>query len=293
MQPKTGTQAMTSHAARIGNAEVSSASASDVPFVEAKGVSVGFATGTWLRPQYQTVLCNIDLVIRKGRFVTLLGPSGCGKSTLLKTLGGLLPPGAGCVTINGQPVQHALADRQIGLVFQDAALLPWKSALANAAFLCGLVREKWTSDAARTRGREMLALVGLADSEAKYPHQLSGGMRQRVSICRALLHEPELLLMDEPFGALDALTRERMSADLLEIHQSSGVSVLFITHSIPEAVLLSDRVVVMTSRPGRIAEIIDIDLPRPRTPALESTPEFAGHVAHVRELFVREGVLAR
>ncbi|MCC6778272.1 MAG: ATP-binding cassette domain-containing protein, partial [Hyphomicrobiales bacterium] len=174
------------------------------PLIQANSVSICFTVGSWLRPQHQTVLSDIDLAIGRGQFVTLLGPSGCGKSTLLKVLGGLLTPTRGRITINNRPVQHALAERQIGLVFQDAALLPWKPALANAAFLCRLVRERWTAEAADARAREMLALVGLADSEGKYPHQLSGGMRQRVSIARALALEPEILLMDEPFGALDA-----------------------------------------------------------------------------------------
>lgn len=286
MQPKTGTQAMTSRAARIDKATVSAASASDVPLVEARGVSVGFTTGSWLRPQYQTVLCNIDLVIRKGRFVTLLGPSGCGKSTLLKALGGLLAPSAGKVTINNQPVQRALAERQIGLVFQDAALLPWKSTLANAAFLCRLVREKWTADAAQTRAREMLALVGLADSEAKYPHQLSGGMRQRVSIARALALEPEILLMDEPFGALDAITRDQLNFTLLRIWSQTRKTIVFVTHSIPEALLLSDEIHVMSTKPGRIIESLDVDLPRPRSIETSEETRFKVYERRLRALLV-------
>ncbi len=227
--------------------------------------------------------------IARGEFVSVVGPSGCGKSTLLTMVAGLVQASSGKIEIDGEPVDGA--HPRLGVVFQRDALLEWRTVLRNV-MLQSEVRGL-NGDKHRARAAELLRLAGLEGFDDRYPYELSGGMRQRVSICRALLHEPELLLMDEPFGALDALTRERMSADLLEIHQSSGVSVLFITHSIPEAVLLSDRVVVMTSRPGRIAEIIDIDLPRPRTPALESAPEFAGHVAHVRELFVREGVLTR
>jgi NitT/TauT family transport system ATP-binding protein len=257
-----------------------------VPFVEAKGVSVGFTTGSWFRPQYQTVLSNIDLVIRKGRFVTLLGPSGCGKTTLLKTLGGLLAPTTGKVTINGQPVQRALAERQIGLVFQDAALLPWKPTLANAAFLCRLVREKWTPDAAEARAREMLALVGLAGSEGKYPHQLSGGMRQRVSIARALALKPEILLMDEPFGALDAITRDQLNFTLLSIWSKTRKTVVFVTHSIAEALLLSDEIHVMGIKPGRIIESFEVDLPRPRTIETLEEARFKAYERRLRALLV-------
>ena len=277
---------MTSRAAALQGAPVSPAIQGGVPLVEAKGVSLGFATGSWLRPQYQTVLSNIDLVIRKGRFVTLLGPSGCGKSTLLKTLGGLLAPTTGKVTINGQPVQRALVERQIGLVFQDAALLPWKTTLANAAFLCRLVREKWTPDAAEVRAHEMLALVGLTGSEDKYPHQLSGGMRQRVSIARALALEPEILLMDEPFGALDAITRDQLNFTLLRIWSQTRKTVVFVTHSISEALLLSDEIHVMSIKPGRIIESIDVDLPRPRSIETLEEAQFKAYERRLRALLV-------
>ena len=227
--------------------------------------------------------------VEKGEFVSVVGPSGCGKSTLLTMVAGLVRPSAGVIEIDGEPVDGA--HPRLGVVFQRDALLEWRTVIRNVM----LQVEVRGLDAAehRSRATELLSLAGLEGFDDRYPYELSGGMRQRVSICRALVHEPELLLMDEPFGALDALTRERMSTDLLRIHQHSGVSVLFITHSIPEAVLLSDRIVVMTARPVRIAEVLPIDLPRPRTADLEQEPEFTAYVAHVRELFVREGVLAR
>jgi NitT/TauT family transport system ATP-binding protein len=258
----------------------------DAPFVHARDLTVGFVTGSWFRTRYQEVLSGIHLSIKKGRFVTLLGPSGCGKSTLLKTVGGLVVPTHGTVTINSMPVNRALAERQIGLVFQDATLLPWKTSLANAAFLCRLVREKWTPASAEARGRAMLALVGLAGSEGKYPHQLSGGMRQRVSIARALALDPEILLMDEPFGALDAITREQLNFTLLDIWSKAKKTVLFVTHSIPEALLLSDEIHVMGVRPGRIVESIEVALPRPRSMETLEEPLFKAYERELRALLV-------
>jgi NitT/TauT family transport system ATP-binding protein len=202
---------------------------------------------------------------------------------------GLVKPSAGTIAIHGERVDGA--HPSLGVVFQRDALLEWRTVLRNVMLqveVRGLNPREH-----RERAAELLRLAGLEGFDDRYPYELSGGMRQRVSICRALIHEPDLLLMDEPFGALDALTRERMSADLLRIHQHSQVSVLFITHSIPEAVLLSDRVIVMTDRPGRVADVLNINLPRPRTPAMEATPEFAAYVGQVRERFVREGVLTQ
>ncbi len=259
---------------------------SDFPLIEASNVTVGFTTGSWLRPVYQEVLSNVSLAVRKGRFVTLLGPSGCGKSTLLKTLGGLVAPSGGSVTINSQPVSHALEDHEIGLVFQDAALLPWKSSLANAAFLCQLVRDKHTSRSALQRGREMLSLVGLSGSENKLPNQLSGGMRQRVSIARALALDPEILLMDEPFGALDAITRDQLNFALLDIWSQTQKTVIFVTHSISEALLLSDEIHVMGVKPGRIIESIEVDLPRPRTMETLEEARFKSYERELRKLLM-------
>lgn len=259
---------------------------SDMPLVEAAGLTVGFMTGSWLKPRYQEVLSAIDLTIHRGQFVTLLGPSGCGKSTLLKTLGGLVPPTGGTVTINGRPVANALAERQIGLVFQDATLLPWKTTLQNASFLCRMVREKWTANEAVARGREMLALVGLSASENKFPHQLSGGMRQRVSIARALALDPDILLMDEPFGALDAITRDQLNFALLDIWSKTRKTVIFVTHSISEALLLSDVIHVMGVRPGRIIETINLDLPRPRTLETSEETRFKTYERELRALLL-------
>jgi NitT/TauT family transport system ATP-binding protein len=262
------------------------AQGADVALIQASGIHVEFTTGSWFRPHHQIVLSNIDLTINRGRFVTLLGPSGCGKSTLLKTIGGLLAPTSGTASISGQPVSRALAERQIGLVFQDAALLPWKTTLANASFLCQMVREKWTPEAAQARGREMLALVGLAGSEDKYPHQLSGGMRQRVSIARALALDPEILLMDEPFGALDAITRDQLNFTLLDIWSKTRKTIVFVTHSISEALLLSDQIHVLGVKPGRIIESIDVDLARPRTLETLEEPRFKNYERKLRSLLV-------
>jgi NitT/TauT family transport system ATP-binding protein len=226
--------------------------------------------------------------LARGEFVSVLGPSGCGKSTLLAIVAGLVKPSAGRVEIHGQAVDGA--HPQLGIVFQRDALLEWRTVLRNVMLQVEVRRLDPASY--RDRAKELLRLAGLEGFDDRYPYELSGGMRQRVSICRALVHEPELLLMDEPFGALDALTRERMSADLARIHEHSRTSVLFVTHSIPEAVLLSDRVVVMTARPGRVAQVIDVDLPRPRNVTVEQEPAFSAHVAYLRGLFVDQGVLA-
>jgi len=264
----------------------SPASGNASALLEANDLAVGFTSGSWLRPRYQTVLAGVDVRIGKGRFVTLLGPSGCGKSTLLKALGGLLVPERGAVFVAGRPVAEALAERQIGLVFQDAALLPWKRTLANAAFLCRLVRERWSRAQAEARARTMLELVGLRGSDDKYPHQLSGGMRQRVSIARALALDPEILLMDEPFGALDAITRDQLNLTLLDVWAKTRKTVVFVTHSIPEALLLSDEIHVMGVNPGRIIETLAIDLPRPRTLETLEEPRFKVFERRLRALLV-------
>jgi NitT/TauT family transport system ATP-binding protein len=260
--------------------------AQDAAWLDAKGIGVGFTTGSLLYPRYQLVLADISLTIGKGQFVTLLGPSGCGKSTLLKALSGLLKLNSGTVTVGGKPVAQALADRQIGLVFQDSALLPWKDALANAAFLCRLVRNKWSVSEAKDRGRDMLSLVGLAASESKYPHQLSGGMKQRVSIARALALDPEILLMDEPFGALDAITRDQLNFTLLDIWSKTRKTVVFVTHSISEALLLSDTIHVMGVNPGRIVDSISVELPRPRSLQTLELDGFKSYERHLRELLL-------
>jgi NitT/TauT family transport system ATP-binding protein len=220
-------------------------------------------------------------------FVSILGPSGCGKSTLLMMIAGLVPLSSGRIEINGKQVVGVNPD--LGIVFQRDALLDWRTVLRNVMLPVEIRR--LNRKLYRERARELLDLTGLEGFEDRYPYELSGGMRQRVAICRALVHSPSLLLMDEPFGALDALTRERMMADLIRIHEKSGTTVLFITHSIPESVFLSDRVIVMSRRPGRILEALDVPLPRPRTIAMMEDPAFTTSVGHLRRLFADEGVL--
>ena len=209
-----------------------------------------------------TALNGIDLQIQRGEFVSLIGPSGCGKSTLLRLIGDLTDPTAGSVSVNGKPAHQARIDRDYGIVFQSPVLFDWRSVEENVRLPLELIG---TGRAARdTRVREMLELVELSDFRRHHPYQLSGGMQQRVAIARALAFEPALLLMDEPFGALDEMTRERMNSEVLRIWSQTGITVVFVTHSVPEAVFLSTRVAVMSARPGRITRLIDIDLPQPR-----------------------------
>jgi NitT/TauT family transport system ATP-binding protein len=232
-------------------------------------------------------LDHVSIEGRRGEFLSILGPSGCGKSTLLMIAAGLLAPSGGSVSIEGQIVDRPRTD--IGIVFQSPVLLEWRTAFANV--MLQAEARRMDRNLASRRARELLASVGLAGFEDKYPHELSGGMRQRVSICRALIHAPEYLLMDEPFGALDQLTRDQLVLDLQALWNARRMSVLFITHSIAEAVFLSDRVIVMTPRPGRIDRIIDIGLPRPRTLALRETPEFSALNRQILDLFLARGVL--
>ena len=223
-------------------------------------------------------LDGVSLDIRDNEFVAVVGPSGCGKSTLLRIIAGLIRPSAGRVVIDGTPVTEPRQD--IGIIFQSPTLLPWADVLSNVVFPLKLMHRL---DANGFKvARDLLRLAGLAGFEHKTPQELSGGMQQRVALCRALVHNPHILLMDEPFGALDALTREEMSLELLRICGEHPKTIYFVTHSISEAILLADRVVVMTSRPGRIADIIDIDLPRPRSFNLVSTPEFGIPAQRIR-----------
>ncbi len=226
-------------------------------------------------------LSDITLEVGAQEFVCIVGPSGCGKSTLLRIVAGLVPASAGDVAIHGAPVDGPRRD--IGMIFQDPVLLPWRTVRANVlvpAEVIGLERGK-----ARRRADDLLALVGLAAFADKYPGELSGGMRQRVAIARALMHDPETLLMDEPFGALDAMTREYMNLELLRIWQASGKTVVLVTHSIEEAVFLADRVVVMSPRPGVLKDVIDVPLPRPRTGAVRLDEGFIRVEAAVRAHF--------
>jgi NitT/TauT family transport system ATP-binding protein len=232
-------------------------------------------------------LDQVSLAARRGEFLTILGPSGCGKSTLLMIAAGLIPASSGAVLVEGRPVMQPRTD--IGIVFQSAVLLEWRTALGNV--MLQAEAKKLDRAAAGRRARELLASVGLAGFEDKYPHELSGGMRQRVSICRALIHNPPQLMMDEPFGALDALTRDQLVLDLQRLWNETRMTVLFITHSVAEAVFLSDRIVVMTPRPGKIDRVIDIDLPRPRTLAMRETQRFADYNRQILDLFLARGVL--
>ncbi len=223
---------------------------------------------------------GIDLDIHANEFVTLVGPSGCGKSTLLRLLAGLIAPTDGVLEIDGTAVTEPR--RETGIVFQQATLLPWKTILDNVLFPLSIMGElKPDSDRI---ARDLLELAGLDGFEKKYPDELSGGMQQRAAICRALVHDPEILLMDEPFGALDALTREEMSLELLRIWTERPKTIVFVTHSITEAVLMSDRVVVMSPRPGRVAEIIDVPIDRPRTFEVEARDDFQKCAQRIRSL---------
>jgi NitT/TauT family transport system ATP-binding protein len=229
--------------------------------------------------------------ILEGEFVSVVGPSGCGKSTLLKMVAGLLPPTSGSLTLAGRPIDGP--QRDVGIVFQSAVLLGWRNVLDNILLQAEI--RKLPMEAARQRAKALMDMAGLKGFERKYPWQLSGGMQQRASICRALLHDPAVLLMDEPFGALDAMTRERMNLELQRIWLESRKTVLLITHSIPEAVFLSDRVLVMSERPGSIAATYDINLPRsqqsPRSLDIMSMPEFADYTRSIRAHFFAQGGL--
>jgi len=232
-------------------------------------------------------LAEVTLDIAPGEFVTIVGPSGCGKTTLLRIMAGLQRPTSGAVHLLGRPVTGP--SRSVGIVFQDPVLLPWRTVLDNVMLpvqVLGLDREIF-----RRRALELLALVGLSGFEGKYPHELSGGMRQRVSLARALVHDPALLLMDEPFGALDAMTREAMNLELQRIWQDSGKTVAFITHSISEAVFLGDRVVVMSPRPGRIADVLAVELARPRDLDLMASDAFGVYARKIRQALGPRGML--
>jgi len=226
-------------------------------------------------------LQQLSFDVAAGEFVSVLGPSGCGKSTLLKLASGLLKPSGGRIELAGSTVDGPR--REVGIVFQQATLLPWKNVLENVLVPVRAMRGNVA--AARERAVRLLRMVKLDAFSSHYPHELSGGMQQRVGIARALVHDPALLLMDEPFAALDAMTRENMMVELQRIWAGTGKSVLFITHSIPEAVFLSDRVVVMSPRPGRVLRTMEIDLPRPRTLETMASPRFAALAGELRQVF--------
>lgn len=231
-------------------------------------------------------LSDVTLDINKGEFVSLLGPSGCGKTTLLRILADLIQPTGGTVLIGGKTPREARMDREYGMVFQSPVLYEWRTVRKNVELPLELM--KLPKQERRERSERMLDLVGLVDFANHYPQQLSGGMQQRVGIARALAINPDILLMDEPFSALDEFTREKLHADLLRIWRKTNKTVIFVTHNIAEAVFLSDRVCVLSPHPGRLSAAVDIDLPRPRNSALQSSPEFTEMVAKVRGSF--EGV---
>jgi NitT/TauT family transport system ATP-binding protein len=248
-----------------------------VPAVEARGLSLVFATGG----TPVTALSEVDLTIARGEFVSFIGPSGCGKTTLMRVIADLEHATSGHIRVNGTTPGEARLARAYGYVFQAAALYPWRNVVRNVMLpleIMGLPEPERLRRAA-----EQLAKVGLEGFERKYPWQLSGGMQQRVSIARALALEPALLLMDEPFGALDEITRDHLNEQLLRLWERTGKTVIFVTHSISEAVFLSNRIVVMSPRPGRIIEIIDNPMPAGRTLDLRETPEFAAVAHRVRE----------
>jgi NitT/TauT family transport system ATP-binding protein len=247
------------------------------PVVRVSGVDKAFAHGDTVT----TALSGIDLEIGRGEFVSLIGPSGCGKSTLLRLIGDLTQPSAGSITVNGKPAGRARVDRDYGIVFQAPVLFDWRTVEENVRLpleLQGMARAE-----REERISEMLALVELSDFRRHHPYQLSGGMQQRVAIARALAFSPSLLLMDEPFGALDEMTRERMNSEVLSIWQRTGITVVFVTHSIPEAVFLSSRVAVMSTRPGRITHHVEVDLPRPRNVESREERRYFELITEVRE----------
>jgi NitT/TauT family transport system ATP-binding protein len=259
---------------------MSGAGAVERAVVRLEGVTKQFGKGGVV------ALDDVDLDIRPGEFVSLIGPSGCGKSTLLRVVGDLIQPTSGDVVVNGKTAHQARLDRDYGIVFQDSVLFEWRTVARNIGLPLELAG--WSRERRRDRVQEMLDLVELSGFEGHHPWQLSGGMQQRVSIARALSFEPALLLMDEPFGALDEMTRERLNLELLRIWGASGSTVIFVTHSISEAVFLSTRVVVMSPRPGRITGIVDVDLPQPRSFRTREEPRFAELIRDVRRL-LRQG----
>ena len=247
-----------------------------MPLIAVQNVSKVFASGA------MTVhaLEKVSFEIQAGHFVSLVGPSGCGKSTLLKIVSGLLPASSGTISVSDKRVDEPLEN--VGMVFQSPVLLKWRPVLGNVLLPVEFAKRDVGNH--MERARSLLRLVGLEGFEEMYPHQLSGGMQQRVSLCRALVMDPQLLLMDEPFGALDAMTRDELDIELLRIWQDRKKTVLFVTHSIQEAVFLSDHVIVMSARPGRLLEQIAIQLPRPRTMEMMSAPRFGEYTLKIRSL---------
>jgi NitT/TauT family transport system ATP-binding protein len=247
-----------------------------LPLIAVEEVSRVFTSGA----RAITALDRVSFDIEAGNFVSIVGPSGCGKSTLLKIISGLLPASSGKVLLNGKRVDQPLEN--VGMVFQAPVLLKWRSVLGNILLPVEFANLDIASH--RQKAQALVKLVGLAGFEDMYPHELSGGMQQRASLCRALVTDPQLLLMDEPFGALDAMTRDELDLELLRIWEERKKTVLFVTHSIQEAVFLSDLVFVMSARPGRLLEKITVDLPRPRTLEMMSALKFGEYTLRIRAL---------
>ena len=248
------------------------------PHLQAIGIHKSFDTGS----DRIHVVDDVTLEVAHGEFVSLLGPSGCGKSTLLRLVAGLVRPDSGVITIDGQTPTQAQAEREIGYVLQDPSLLPWRSVAANIRLPLDVDRH--AGDGNRASVEDLLEMVGLAGFADYYPHQLSGGMQQRTALARAIAVGASLFLMDEPFGALDEITRASMRYELLRIWEADKKTVVFVTHSIAEAVALSDKVIVMSDRPGRIISIMDIDLPRPRLSHMEREPAFLEYTYRLHDL---------
>jgi len=248
------------------------------PLIQISGLEKRFMTRSG---EPVVALSNFNLDVHEREFISVVGPSGCGKTTLLRILAGLEDATGGTVRAGGEPVTGPRAD--VGIVFQQATLLPWNTVLSNVLLPTQLKNDR--SPATVERAKQLLSFVGLGDFAQKYPFELSGGMQQRVAICRALMREPRLLLMDEPFGALDAMTREVMNLELMRLWAEDRKTVVFITHSIPEAVLLGDRVIVMSPRPGRISKIVDVDLERPRSLQTMSSARFGELCGQIRSIF--------
>ena len=233
------------------------------------------------RSQETVALKDANLTVRAGEFISLIGPSGCGKTTLLRLVADLIQPSSGHIQVAGKTPREARLERAYGYVFQAPVLYDWRTVISNVMLpleIMGIERQR-----RRERAADLLTMVGLEDFQRQYPWQLSGGMQQRVSIARALAFDPKLLLMDEPFGALDEITREAMNLELLRIWQETGKTVVFVTHSIPEAVFLSTRIVVMTPRPGKIERVVEVDLPYPRDERTRESERFFELATHVRE----------
>ncbi len=250
----------------------------DVPNIKIDHLTVQYRS----KGSLVTALQDVTVDIPRRSFVSVVGPSGCGKTTLLKLLSGVLKPTSGDVTFDGEKLGEARLSGRVGYVFQRPLLLPWRTAIENVALTSEIARKDIPADKRMAEAERWLGLAGLTGFENKLPHELSGGMQQRVSLCRALAFNPPILMMDEPFAALDEITRESMQEELLRLWQATESSVIFITHSISEAVLLSERIIIMTARPGKVEEVLDVPFPRPRGEELRASAPFNELVQYIR-----------